>query len=140
MKEPDKQVIDDFEHHVNLLISKYGECENSPKMATYGFTKEEFDDYLFDKQAILDMEGSEKSKLIVGGFLIVLPVIVLSAFPEKSLPFGQWSIIVAIALGLLLVLFKHSLFKMLINIKLHKNANQSMDKYIRDLEFFSQTK
>ena len=140
MKEPDKQVIDDYEHRVNKLIDKYANLDGSPNMEAYGFSKTDLDSYLFDKQAILDMGGSTVTKMKIAGFVIVLPVIILSAFPDKSFPFGQWTICVAIAFGLLLYLFIRSLIKMIISVRVHKNANKDIDKYIRDLQFFANSR
>jgi hypothetical protein len=137
MKEPDKQFFDDFEHRVNMLIDHYGNAEGAPKMEDYGFSRNDLDDYLFDKQVILDMEGSPKTQYTLAGILIILPIIVFSAFPDGALPFGQWTIFAGMAIGVLLWLFVKSLLRLIINIRVKKNANEKIDKYIRDLQFFS---
>ena len=74
LREPEKQILDDFEHKVTGKIAKYGNEPDFPKFENYGITRMELDDYLFDKQAILDMGGSKRSQLTIGGFLPVLPV------------------------------------------------------------------
>ena len=84
LREPEKQILDDFEHKVTGKIAKYGNEPDFPKFENYGITRMELDDYLFDKQAILDMGGSKRSQLTIGGFITVLPVLVLSCFPDKS--------------------------------------------------------
>ncbi len=84
LREPEKQILDDFEHKVTGKIAKYGDEPDFPKLENYGITRMELDDYLFDKQAILDMGGSKRSQLTMGGFITVLPVLVLSCFPDKS--------------------------------------------------------
>jgi len=137
MKEPEKQIIDDFEHRVNSLINRFGDNDDAPKMESYGITRGELDSYLFDKQAILDMEGSKKAQYTLGGFLIVLPVIIFSAFPDGILPFGQWTLFVGVGIGLMLWLFVKSIMKLIINMRVKKNANDKIDKYIRDLQFYS---
>ncbi len=58
LKEPEKQILDDFEHKVTGKIDKYGGEPDFPKLENYGITRMDLDNYLFDKQAILDMGGS----------------------------------------------------------------------------------
>ena len=67
LREPEKQILDDFEHKVTGKIAKYGNEPDFPKFENYGITRMELDDYLFDKQAILDMGGSKRTQLTVGG-------------------------------------------------------------------------
>ena len=74
LREPEKQILDDFEHKVTGKIAKYGNEPDFPKFENYSITRMELDDYLFDKQAILDMGGSKRSQLTIGGFITVLPV------------------------------------------------------------------
>ena len=59
-------------------IEKYGANADFPKFENYGITRMDLDDYLFDKQAILDMGGSKRTQLTVGGFITVIPVLILS--------------------------------------------------------------
>ena len=73
LREPEKQILDDFEHKVTGKIAKYGNEPDFPKFEDYGITRMELDDYLFDKQSILDMGGSKRSQLTIGGFITVLP-------------------------------------------------------------------
>ena len=48
--------------------------------------EEELGNYLFDHQAALDTEGTERTRYTIAGFLIALPIIILSGFSEESLP------------------------------------------------------
>lgn len=79
LREPEKQILDDFEHKVTNKMQKYGDEPDFPKLENYGLTRMELDDYLFDKQAILDMGGSKRTQLTVGGFITVIPVLILPA-------------------------------------------------------------
>ena len=89
IREPEKQILNDFEHKVTSKIKLYGNYPDFPKMEDYGIEGMELDDYLFDKQAILDMGGSSRNKLTVGGIITLLPVIVLSAFPDSAYIYGK---------------------------------------------------
>lgn len=95
--------------------------------------QEELDDYLFERQAILDSKGSERSRYTVAGFLIALPVIVISAFPEESLPWGTWSLLVAVAIGVGLFLIYLAIQKTVIRTRLSRlDANSPEAKRFVD--------
>ena len=81
--------LNDFQHKVERLIRDHKDEAGFPMLDTFRLEQEELDDYLFERQAILDSKGSERSRYTVAGFLIALPVIVISAFPEESLPWGR---------------------------------------------------
>ena len=55
LKDPEKEFFNDFEHKVTDKMKKYADRVDFPKVEDYGITRMELDDYLFDKQAILDM-------------------------------------------------------------------------------------
>ncbi len=132
LKQTDK-ILDDFEHNVTNRIAAFDNRNDFPRMEDYGVTKEALDSYLFDKQAILDSGGSERSRYTIAGFLIVLPVIVMSAYPDKDLPFGEMTILLAIGVGLLLCLVVWLLWNLSVQIRLKKIANKQMDNYIKDV-------
>lgn len=132
LKQTDK-ILDDFEHNVTNRIAAFDNRNDFPRMEDYGVTKEALDSYLFDKQAILDSGGSERSRYTIAGFLIVLPVIVMSAYPDKDLLFGEMTILLAIGVGLLLCLVVWLLWNLSVQIRLKKIANKQLDNYIKDV-------
>lgn len=120
----------DFQQRVNRKIQLNKTYSDFPKAEDYGITESELSDYLFDKQAILDSEGSPRSQYTVAGILIVLPVIIISAFSEKKLPWGRWSLFVGLGIGLALAGCVKYLIKLLIRIRLKRMANKKIDDYI----------
>ena len=140
IREPEKQYFDDFEHKVTGKIEKYGNEPDFPKLENYGITRQDLDGYLFDKQAILDMGGSKRSQLTVGGFLTVLPVLILSAFPEKS-PIYQNGLmlttVIALVIGLLLACFVKALLQMVILYRIGKHKEAKYETYIKAVLFYS---
>lgn len=132
LKQTDK-ILDDFEHNVTNRIAAFDNRNDFPRMEDYGITKEALDSYLFDKQAILDSGGSQRSRYTIAGFLIVLPVVVMSAYPDKDLPFGEMTILLAIGVGLLLCLIVWLLWNLSVRIRLKKIANKQLDSYIKDV-------
>ena len=139
IREPEKQFFDDFEHKVTGKIKTYGDKPDFPKLADYGIDQQDFDGYLFDKQAILDMGGSHRSQLTVGGVLTVLPVLVLSAFPDDSVVYAlgkMWATVVALAIGLMIALFLKAVLKMVIAWRLGKLKDAKMESYIKAVLFY----
>ncbi len=125
--------LNDFQHKVERLIRDHKDEAGFPMLDTFRLEQEELDDYLFERQAILDSKGSERSRYTVAGFLIALPVIVISAFPEESLPWGTWSLLVAVAIGVGLFLLYLAIQKTVIRTRLsHLDANSPEAKRFVD--------
>lgn len=104
MKELQPNLLDDYEHRVKALMSHHGGEPGFPRMEEFGITAKSLDDYLFDYQVVLDSEGSQRSQLTLYGILAVVPTLVLSAFPEEMLPWGHWSLLAGLAMGIGLAL------------------------------------
>lgn len=139
LREPEKQILDDFEHKVTNKMQKYGDEPDFPKLEIYGLTRMELDDYLFDKQAILDMGGSKRTQLTVGGFVTVIPVLILSCFPDKSPIYENgkaMTTIIAIIIGLLLACFCKALLQMVILYRVNKHKETKMETFIKAVLFY----
>lgn len=139
LREPEKQILDDFEHKVTNKMQKYGDELDFPKLENYGLTRMELDDYLFDKQAILDMGGSKRTQLTVGGFITVIPVLILSCFPDKSPIYENgkaMTTIIAIIIGLLLACFCKALLQMVILYRVNKHKETKMETFIKAVLFY----
>ena len=137
IREPEKQILNDFEHKVTNKIKLYGNYPDFPKMEDYGIEGMELDDYLFDKQAILDMGGSSRNKLTVGGIITLLPVIVLSAFPDSAYIDGKMgTTVLAIAVGLMLALCLYAVLKAIIRFRLARHADLKFETYIKAVLFY----
>lgn len=139
LREPEKQILDDFEHKVTNKMQKYGDEPDFPKLENYGLTRMELDDYLFDKQAILDMGGSKRPQLTVGGFVTVIPVLILSCFPDKSPIYENgkaMTTIIAIIIGLLLACFCKALLQMVILYRVNKHKETKMETFIKAVLFY----
>lgn len=139
LREPEKQILDDFEHKVTNKMQKYGDEPDFPKLENYGLTRMELDDYLFDKQAILDMGGSKRTQLTVSGFITVIPVLILSCFPDKSPIYENgkaMTTIIAIIIGLLLACFCKALLQMVILYRVNKHKETKMETFIKAVLFY----
>lgn len=133
IKQPEKEMLNDFEHSVTSRINLYGNRSDFPKLSDYGIDRQDLDNYLFDKQAILDSGGSQRTQLTLAGLLIVLPVLALSAIPESQYPLGRWTQWAAIALGIFLALMAKGIMMLTIRLRIKKMADLKMDRYINDV-------
>ena len=139
LREPEKQILDDFEHKVTGKIAKYGNEPDFPKFENYDITRMELDDYLFDKQSMLDMGGSKRSQLTIGGFITVLPVLVLSCFPDKSPIYDNGKMlatVIALIIGLLMARLLHALPHMIIAYRVTHHQEPKMETFIKAVLFY----
>ncbi len=124
------EILNDYQHLVETTITQYQDRPDFPMLEHYHITQAMLKDYLFDKQAILDSAGSARTQYTIAGILIVLPVLVMSAFSEKQLPWGSWSIIVAVIIGLLLFTIYKVVQKLFIKHRLKKLYSRDIEAYI----------
>ena len=141
MKDLQPNILDDYEHRITLAIERHGDEQGFPQLERYGIDREKLDSYLFDYQAILDGEGSQRAQLTLYGIIVIIPVLVLSAFPESQLPWERWSLLVGIAMGLLLALAIKTLRVSLKNARLRKlrSCNSELAAYCDAVIQFSQS-
>ncbi len=124
-------ILNDFEHSVTDKIKEFGKAPGFPMPEDSGITKELLDDYLFDKQALIDSLGSEKSQYTQAGILIVLPVIIAAAFPEESLPGGALGgSLISIAIGIVLALLAAGIQRLVRRIRLSRLYDAKIENYI----------
>lgn len=133
-------VQNDFQHVFNSFVCKYGEHECFPDIDKYGTDEVLVDEYLFERQAILDSVGTERSRYTLAGVLIILPVVFVAAFPDSSLPFGKYTVFLGMAFGLLLYAIVYFIRKLLMSIRMQKLEQEYMEesKYVCDVLAFLQ--
>lgn len=140
MKDLQPNILNDYEHLITRAIERWGEEEDFPVLE--GLERKALDDYLFEYQRILDSEGSQKAQLTKYGIIAILPVIVLSAFPESMLPWGKYSLVVGVALGLVLALLIKGFVMLLVRARLGrlKSANPELADYSARVEAYQNQK
>lgn len=127
MKELHPNILDDYEHRITLAVERHGDEPGFPQLGQYGIDRERLNSYLFDYQAILDGEGSQRAQLTLYGIIAIVPVLVLSAFPEAQLPWGRWSLLVGIGMGVLLSVAVKAVRLSLKNARLRKLRGGNSD-------------
>lgn len=116
-------VLDDFQHTVENKIRNHKNDAGFPQLPA-NISEDDLADYLFDYQAALDSEGTERSRYTIAGFLLCLPILIMSAFPDDSLPFeGILNVLAAIGVGLILFFLYRVVMKIVVKKKICQ-ANQ----------------
>lgn len=118
----------DFHHKITCVIERYDGEAGFPRVQDYNTDKRNIDAYLLEKQAILDSEGTERSRYTLAGTLIILPVVVVALFPVEKLPFKEYTVFLAILVGLLLYVVVYSIRKMMIKMRIRNLDNECMEE------------
>lgn len=133
----EKLKVEDYQQRMSRLIDAGKSETGFPVPEDYGLTYKEVTDYLYDKQEALDSMGSPRSRYTLYGVLIVMPVIVASAFPEEQMLGGaRWGLFVAIGIGLLLALLVTLLLNWVRHIKVRRVTDERMEEYLNAVEKF----
>jgi len=140
MKDLQPNILNDYEHLITRAIERWGEEDDFPVLE--GSERKALDDYLFEYQRILDSEGSQKAQLTKYGIIAILPVIVLSAFPESMLPWGKYSLIAGVVAGVVLALLVKGLVMLLVRARLSrlKRANPELAAFSASVEIYQKNK
>ncbi|MBR6262831.1 MAG: hypothetical protein IKR05_06395 [Prevotella sp.] len=120
--------IDDMEHRVRKVIAEHREEAGFPKLEDYGVSEEEFDDYLFDKQAVIDDIDSLKKKYTIYSIIFIIPFVVI-AFYETTVR----NTLIATGCGLLLCLAYYLLTLLVRKIRMSRMNNEAIERYITDV-------
>ena len=116
-------VLDDFQHTVENKIRNHKNDAGFPQLPA-NISEDDLADYLFDYQAALDSEGTERSRYTIAGFLLCLPILIMSAFPDDSLPIeGIMNVLAVIGVGLILFFLYRIIMKIVVKKKI-RQANQ----------------
>lgn len=118
-------VVDDFQHKVENKIKNYKNENDFPEMGSR-LSHDELSDYLFEYQAALDSEGTERTRYTIAGFLLSLPIIVLSGFQDEMFPMKSLGkILIGLAIGLVLFL----LYRILMKVNVRRRINKTNREY-----------
>ena len=138
MKDLDQytSIIDDFRHQMEAKMRNHGADKGFPERK--GVSEEEVSDYLFDYQAALDSKGSERQRYTMAGILIILPVLIASAFPTEQLPFAEDMYNFLLAIGVGIGLF--GVYQLLMAVVVKMRTNKVNKAYPKAKAYIDQVK
>ena len=120
-----------MEHEVRKVIAQHREKAGFPQLDDYGVSEDEFDDYLFYKQAVIDDVDSLRRKYTVYSVIFILPFVVMAFFKTTVKNF-----LIAVGIGLVLC-FIYYLFTILVHkIRMSRLNNEAIERYIADVMKF----
>lgn len=136
MKDLQPDILNDYEHLILRGLERHVNDAGFPSMESHGVERKDLEDYLYEYQRILDSPGSQKSQLTKYGILAVIPIIILSAFPEEMLPWGKYSLFAGIAIGLGVALLLKGLSMLMVQnaIRSLKADNKDVAAYADSVE------
>lgn len=124
-------ILDDYEHLVTRTLEAHQGESLFPKLEDFHLTRRQLDDYLFEKQVILDFGTDAKTRYTVWGILIVLPVLIIDAFPHETLPWGDYSFFGAILFGVMLCAVYSLLVWVIRQVKLKRQSDPNIERFIQ---------
>ena len=65
-------ISNDFERQLRYKIAHYNYLDTFPKMADFGVNQSDFDDYVIEKQSVLDMEGNARKRYTLLALIFLL--------------------------------------------------------------------
>lgn len=117
-----------WERRITNSLRTNKDNENFPQLADYGITRSDFDDYVVEKQYLLDRLENRKSSFVVPGAILILPVIIISIFTDSVL--GLFS---GMAAGIVLAGSYIITLNSVDKHNLHKMYDEKIEKYIEDI-------
>lgn len=124
-------IIDDMEHNVRKVIAEHRDDAGFPKIEDYGVTEEDFDDYLFYKQAIIDDVDSLRKKYTIYSIIFILPFVVMAFFKTTILNF-----LIGLGSGFVLCIIYYIITIIINYVRMHSLKNESIERYITDVMAF----
>ena len=129
--------LEDYSRRIERLMKAHAAAPDFPKLADYGLTQAQLDDYLFDKQAALDSRGSDSFRLTVLGICVFAPVLAFQALPRHALPWGENSFYVAIAIGIFIAIAYAIISKLIVKNKLSKLRDERAERFLQAVESYN---
>lgn len=117
MRELEVNVLNDYEHLITNAIERHCDESGFPEMDA-NISRKELNDYLYEYQCILDSEGSQRVQLTKYGIIAVVPILIMSAFPEQMLPWRHHSLWVGLFLGIAIALLLKGFSMLSVRIRL----------------------
>ncbi len=124
-------ILDDMEHRVRKVIDTHKDDAGFPKLEDYGVTEEQFDDYMFYKQAIIDDVDSLRKKYTIYSIIFIIPFVVM-AFYDTTVK----NVLIAVGAGLALCLLYYLLTIVINKVRMARLNNKAIERYIDDVMKF----
>lgn len=120
--------VNGWERRITNAIKANKDNDKFPTLEEYGITRNDFDDYVVEKQYLLDRLEDRKSSFVVPGAILILPVIVISMFTDSVI--GLFS---GVAAGVVLAGGYMFTMNSIDKRNLRKMHDAKIEQYISDI-------
>ena len=120
--------IDDMDHRVHEIIARNREREGFPQLEDYGVTEDDFEDYIFYKQAVIDDVDSLRKKYTVYAIIFILPFVVMSFFETNVKNF-----LIGLGCGIVLTIIYYFITILVHKIRISRLHNEEIERYLADV-------
>ena len=124
-------ILDDMEHRVRKVIAEHRDDAGFPQLEDYGVSEEQFDDYMFYKQAIIDDIDSLRKKYTIYSIIFITPFVVM-AFFETTVK----NLFIAVGWGCALCVLYYLLTIIINKVRMNRLNNEAIERYIADVMKF----
>ncbi len=124
-------ILDDMEHRVRKVIAEHRDDPGFPQLESYGVSEEDFDDYMFYKQAIIDDVDSLRKKYTIYSIIFIIPFVVIAFFDTTV-----ENMFIAVACGLVLCGIYYLITVIINKVRMSRLNNESIERYIADVMKF----
>ncbi len=128
-----EQILDDMEHRVRKVIAEHRDTPGFPNINDYGVTEEDFDDYMFYKQAIIDDVDSLRKKYTIYSTIFIIPFVVIAFFKTTVT-----NVLIALGCGFILCGIYYIITIIINRVRMSRLNNESIERYIADVMKYQQ--
>ncbi len=127
-------IEDSYQQQMLRKIALRSSEEGFPKYSDYGVDKGSVEDYLSEKQDVLDLRGSQTRQFTVVGCLVLIPALIASGFDHTQSPLGDKNSLVALCGGVVMAACWWGLNSWRVNRKLKAMCNPDIEAYLSAVE------
>lgn len=123
-------VEDTYQLRILRKISLHELTPDFPKLQDYGIDKSTMEDYLSDKQDILDIPGSQTHRMTVLAGIVLVFTLIASAFDHLDTIFGSNASLVGLAFGLVVAFCWWGITALRVKNKLQSLYDEDIENYL----------
>lgn len=127
-------IEDSYQQQMLRKIALRSSEEGFPKYSDYGVDKGSVEEYLSEKQDVLDLRGSQTRQFTVVGCLVLIPALIASGFDHTQSPLGDKTSLVALLGGVVLAACWWGLNSWRVNRKLKAIGNPDIEAFLSAVE------
>lgn len=125
-----------YQQHILRKIDVWETSDGFPKIQDFGIDRRDMEDYLSEKQDILDIPGSKTHQLTVYATIVLVPTFIASAFDHAGTVLGTNATLVGLGIGVLLSVSWWGITTWRVRSKLKAMRNDKIDAYLDAVDNF----